>query len=105
MTRSCIDGGAVRVEQPLRLGAIEASHVYPADLRRPSGVVDEMFPVRKDERRSMIVLSALELCGDGWLATGAPALEIADRLAFGANRIVPSACHAPPRAVGASARI
>ena len=44
--------------------------MYPADLRRPSGVVEEVFPVRKDERRSMIVLSDLELCGGGWLATG-----------------------------------
>ena len=44
MTRSCIDGGTVRVEQPLRLGAIEASHVYPADLRVPSGVIEEVFP-------------------------------------------------------------
>ena len=70
MTRSRIDGGTVRVEQSLRLGAIEASHVYPADLRHPSGVIDKVFPVRKDERRSMIVLSGLELCGGGWLAAG-----------------------------------
>ena len=70
MTRSCIDGGAVRVEQPLRLGAIEASHVYPADLRRPSGVVKEMPPVWKDERRAMIVLALLEVRGDGRLSAG-----------------------------------
>src|SRR5678816_3151801 len=68
MTRSCIDSSTIRVEQPLRLGAIEARHVYPADLRIPSGVVKEMQPVRKDERRAMIVLALLELCGDGRLS-------------------------------------
>jgi hypothetical protein len=70
MTRSGIDGCGVRIEQPFRPVAIEASHVYPADLRRPSGVIDEVFPIRKDERRSMIVLSGLELCDDGGLTTG-----------------------------------
>jgi len=68
MTRSRIHGGTIRVEQPPRPRAVESSHVYPADLRVPSGVVKEMPPVRKDERRAMIVLALLELCGDGRLS-------------------------------------
>ena len=63
MTRPRIDGCTVRVEQSLGLGPIETSHVYPADLRQPSRVIDEVFPVRQDDRCSMIPLSWFELAG------------------------------------------
>ena len=42
----------------------------PADWRVPSGLIKEMQPVGKDERRAMIVLALLVLCGDSRLSAG-----------------------------------
>jgi hypothetical protein len=52
--------------------------------------------VRENERRAVIVLTLLEMRSRDRLSSAAGTRN-SGPVAFGANRIVPSACQAPPR--------